>query len=156
MALSEKLYALRKKSGLSQEQLAEHLGVSRQAISKWETGQSIPENEKILAISDYFDVSLDYLMKDIDSQGNIPQITQNVQPKQIVDRTKWFLGATFCAIGVVCLIIWGLLSIFNSTVSDQISESSMISINGNGIFLFVCIVAIIAGALLLLKNMKQK
>ncbi|NLO86904.1 MAG: helix-turn-helix transcriptional regulator [Clostridiales bacterium] len=156
MALSEKLYALRKKSGLSQEQLAEHLGVSRQAISKWETGQSIPENEKILAISNYFNVSLDYLMKDIDSQDNIPQITQNVHPKRIVNCTKWFLGAIFCVIGVVCLIIWGLLSIFSPTVSDQISESSMISINGNGIFLFVCIVTIIVGALLLLKNMKQK
>ena len=43
MELSEKLYSLRKKSGLSQEQLAEQLGVSRQAISKWESGQSVPE-----------------------------------------------------------------------------------------------------------------
>lgn len=46
MALSDKLYMLRKKSGLSQEQLAEQLSVSRQAISKWESGQSVPESEK--------------------------------------------------------------------------------------------------------------
>ena len=64
MALSDKLYMLRKKSGLSQEQLAEQLSVSRQAISKWESGQSVPESEKLIAISNYFDVSLDYLLKD--------------------------------------------------------------------------------------------
>ena len=65
MNLSEKLYALRKKSGLSQEQLAERLNVSRQAISKWESGVSIPETEKLIAISAYFKVSLDYLVKEI-------------------------------------------------------------------------------------------
>ena len=64
MAFSEKLYQLRRQSGLSQEQLAEKLNVSRQAISKWESGQSFPEAEKLLAISDYFQVSLDGLMKD--------------------------------------------------------------------------------------------
>ena len=94
-------------------------------------------------------------MKDIDSQDNIPQLIQNVQPGQTADRIKWFLGAIFCVIGVVCLIIWGLLSIFNPTVSNQISESSMISINGSGVFLFVCIMTIVIGALLLVKNMKQ-
>ena len=64
MALSEKLYALRKERGLSQEQLAEGLKVSRQAISKWESGQSLPESDKLLALSEYFGVSLDYLLKE--------------------------------------------------------------------------------------------
>ena len=64
MALPEKLYALRKKSGLSQEQLAEALNVSRQAISKWEGGSAMPESDKLLALSNYFGVSLDYLIKD--------------------------------------------------------------------------------------------
>ena len=63
MALPEKLYALRKKSGLSQEQLAEALNVSRQAISKWEGGSATPESDKLLALSNYFGVSLDYLLK---------------------------------------------------------------------------------------------
>ncbi len=57
MAISEKLYALRKKSGMSQEQLAEKLNVSRQAISKWESGSAMPETEKLIAISNYFNVS---------------------------------------------------------------------------------------------------
>ena len=59
--LSEKLYQLRKKSGLSQEQLAEQLNVSRQAISKWESGTAVPESEKLITISNYFGVSVDYL-----------------------------------------------------------------------------------------------
>lgn len=71
MALSEKLYTLRRKSGLSQEQLAEQLNVSRQAISKWEAGQSIPESDKLLSISNYFNVSLDYLMKEDETQDAI-------------------------------------------------------------------------------------
>ena len=62
--LSEKLYKLRKNSGLSQEQLAEQLNVSRQAISKWESGTAVPESEKLVAISNYFSVSVDYLLKD--------------------------------------------------------------------------------------------
>ena len=68
MELSEKLYTLRKKSGRSQEQIAEQLNVSRQAISKRETGQSVPESDKLLAISSYFNVSLDYLLKETDDQ----------------------------------------------------------------------------------------
>ena len=50
--LSENIYALRRKNGLSQEQLAERIGVSRQAISKWETGLSTPELEKLKALSE--------------------------------------------------------------------------------------------------------
>lgn len=50
--LSEKIYALRRKSGLSQEQLAEQIGVSRQAISKWEGGLSTPELDKLKALSE--------------------------------------------------------------------------------------------------------
>lgn len=61
---SDKLQMLRKNHYLSQEQLADKLGVSRQSVSKWESGQGYPEIEKLLALSDYFKVSLDYLLKD--------------------------------------------------------------------------------------------
>ena len=156
MALSDKLYMLRKKSGLSQEQLAEQLSVSRQAISKWESGQSVPESEKLIAISNYFDVSLDYLLKDEnenESNDNAPE-TGTIQNTS--DRTNWFLGVIICVGGIVCLILWGLLSIFNPAASNQLSESSMIQIDGNGIFLILCIVAIVVGAYLLLKNTTKK
>ena len=58
----ERIYNLRKKSGLSQEEFADRLGVSRQAVSKWETGQSVPDSEKAAAIGAFFGVSLDYLI----------------------------------------------------------------------------------------------
>ena len=63
MKLAEKIQDLRKKSGLSQEQLAEQLGVSRQAISKWESGQSTPDIDKIVLLSEFFRISTDYLLK---------------------------------------------------------------------------------------------
>lgn len=63
MDFSQKLLNLRTQSGYSQEALAEKLNVSRQAISKWELGTTLPETEKVIAISDFFKVSLDYLLR---------------------------------------------------------------------------------------------
>lgn len=64
MKFSENLRILRKQKGYSQEQLAEKLNVSRQAVSKWESEQGLPEMEKILQLSDLFQCSLDVLMKE--------------------------------------------------------------------------------------------
>lgn len=64
MTLSEKIIKERKKLGLSQEELAEKMNVSRQAVSKWEGNQSVPEIEKILQLSSLFGVTTDYLLKD--------------------------------------------------------------------------------------------
>ena len=61
MTFAEKLQKLRKQNGLSQEQLAEKLNVSRQAVSKWEMG-TIPDMENMVKLGRYFDCSLDYLM----------------------------------------------------------------------------------------------
>ncbi|MCM1179743.1 MAG: helix-turn-helix domain-containing protein [Clostridium sp.] len=63
MNFSEKLLTLRKAKDLTQEQLAEKLDVSRQSISKWESGQATPELDKIVALSAVFDVTTDYLLK---------------------------------------------------------------------------------------------
>lgn len=64
MIFADKLMYLRKKAGYSQEELAEKMGVTRQSVSKWESGQSIPDIEKIIRISDLFEVSIDYLLRD--------------------------------------------------------------------------------------------
>lgn len=152
MTLAEKIYMLRKKSGLSQEQLSERLNISRQAISKWESGNSVPENEKLLAISNHFNVSLDYLLKNDELPDDKPQVKQKVQG----DNRLWTMGIIICIGGVICLIVWGFLSIFNPTVSAQMSESSMITIDGNGVFLIFCLMAIVAGAVLLLKGSNKK
>ena len=62
MEFNNRLYQLRKQKGLSQEELANRLNVSRQTVSKWEVGDSTPDMEKLVAISDLFDVSLDMLI----------------------------------------------------------------------------------------------
>lgn len=64
MILSEKIMMLRKKSGWSQEDLAERLDISRQSVSKWESGASIPDLERIVNMSQLFGVTTDYLLKD--------------------------------------------------------------------------------------------
>ena len=147
--LSEKIYKLRKNSGLSQEQLAEKLNVSRQAISKWESGTAVPESEKLVTISNYFGVSVDYLLKDDEEDKG--KDTDSI----VEEKPKMIAGIIICIAGIVSMVIWGLLSIFSPESSDQIGESSMITIDGNGIFLILCVVAIIVGAGLLLKSKKK-
>lgn len=68
MKMGDRIQSLRKTKGLSQEQLAEKIGVSRQAVSKWESEQSIPELDKVMMLSDFFDVTTDYLLKGIASE----------------------------------------------------------------------------------------
>lgn len=72
MDFSEKLQRLRKQYGWSQEQLAEQLGVSRQAVSKWESGSTLPDVEKLMALSDLLDLSLDELLRDKPSKAASP------------------------------------------------------------------------------------
>ena len=66
MKLADRILELRKQKGISQEALADKLGVSRQAISKWESEQSTPELDKIVLMSDFFEVTTDYLLKGIE------------------------------------------------------------------------------------------
>ena len=70
MKFNEKLRQLRKEKGLSQEELAEMLDVSRQAISKWESGQAYPETDKLIIISEIFGVTVDSLLKDGETQND--------------------------------------------------------------------------------------
>lgn len=70
MHLGEKIYNLRKEKGMSQELLAERLGTSRQAISKWENNQGYPEVEKLILLSNIFEVSIDYLIKENSGEKN--------------------------------------------------------------------------------------
>lgn len=66
MNVSDRIQALRKSRGITQEQLADAVGVSRQAVSKWEAEQASPDLERIVAIAEYFDVTTDYLLRGIE------------------------------------------------------------------------------------------
>ncbi len=96
MSISVKIQQLRKSNGLSQEQLAEKLDVSRQAISKWESGVTFPDVEKIVLISELFNISTDYLLKDENTVkcGEVTQQCVQVPQKiYIVDINKRKLSA---------------------------------------------------------------
>ncbi len=70
MNLADRIQGLRKAKGISQEELADKIGVSRQAVSKWESEQSMPDTEKIIIMSDYFEVTTDYLLKGIEPKSD--------------------------------------------------------------------------------------
>ena len=84
MSLGNKIYTLRKEKGLSQNELAELLNVSRQAISKWETDTAVPELDKLILLCDHFGISLDELT------GRTPQDREVKQPAGIVEKAAVF------------------------------------------------------------------
>lgn len=83
MEFSNRLYQLRKQKGMSQEELASRLNVSRQTVSKWEVGDSTPDMEKLVAISDLFEVSLDQLV-----MGKEP-VTEKSGEKPTLDKSEF-------------------------------------------------------------------
>ena len=85
MDFGMKLQSLRKEKGLSQEALAEKLHVSRQAVSKWESGAGYPEMDKLILISDLFGVTIDYLIKD--SHESVPD-DQRAESKYFMNSQK--------------------------------------------------------------------
>ncbi len=82
MILADKIISLRKKCGWSQEELAEQLGISRQSVSKWESGMSIPDLEKIVKMSALFGVSTDYLLKD-EIEETLPSETYETDDMEV-------------------------------------------------------------------------
>ena len=151
MTLGEKLYDLRKKQGLSQEQLAEALNVSRQSISTWEGNVTYPESDKLIALSDYFGVSLDYLMKaDCVFDEGTPK---NEQTRK---QTMLFAGMTICIAAVIGLIWFGLVSLFLPDSHEQIGASSIITLNGTALFVLFFFGLLIVGVALIIRFLNQK
>lgn len=118
MNFNEKLIELRKSKGLSQDELGNALGVSRQTISKWELAQSYPDFQRLVLLSDYFGLSLDALVKDIDVQDIR---NKNLSEKQLssiyedVSSAKSTINKVvniLCVIGVVGLTLAILAGIF--------------------------------------------
>lgn len=83
MLLGDKILSLRKKAGLSQEEVANRLNVSRQTISKWEVNQTVPELKNIKLLSQLYNVSYDYLISKSNPSGDITSI------EMIVDEIDW-------------------------------------------------------------------
>lgn len=97
MILADKIIQLRKKAGWSQEELAEQLGVSRQSVSKWEGAQSVPDLNKIIAMSHLFGVSVDYLVKD-EIEAEEPVSSAEDAPASPVRRVSMAEATEFLAL----------------------------------------------------------
>ena len=109
MNIAERIQCLRKMKGISQEELADKMGVSRQAVSKWENEQSIPDLEKVILMSEYFDVTTDYILKGRETSDQLEK--KNYFTSQIL----YITSTAFIAIG--------LLSAFAGWYSEQSAES---------------------------------
>ena len=122
MNFNEKLYELRKKEGLSQEELAEKVGVSRQTISKWEMSQSSPEMEKLINLSKIFDISLDELVGNdgINEKENKPQ--EDVKPKKKHIFLKVII--IICIIYFIICVIKLILLTRQVLITNSINEKN--------------------------------
>lgn len=114
MTLGDKLSKLRKENNYTQEQLADFLGVSRQAISKWESNITYPETDKLIRMSELFNCSLDYLLKDSEKSDNKnqyneersffrKQLRERKSDKTIWGMPLWHIGRNargFVAVGL--------------------------------------------------------
>mgnify|MGYP003378891518 CR=1 FL=1 len=150
--LSERTYQLRRKNGLSQEQLAEKIGVSRQAISKWESGTSTPELEKLLALSECFRMTLDELVKDEAANPETKEATPNPEEKKVSKVPEMKAGIGLCLIGAICLILSGIMMVVSPGATEQLNAASTITISGSGILLILCVLSMVAGLILILRK----
>lgn len=167
MRLGDKIIFLRKQKGWSQEELANQMQVSRQSISKWESSLSAPELEKIVKLSQIFQVSTDYLLKEEceeDAMGQLPVTAEPVQEQRrevtreeaeeymdLVRRTSKSIAAAVSALVLspVLLIFLGALSAYSDVkLTEQMA-------GGIGMAALLLIVAI-AVFVLIIKGMPAK
>lgn len=150
--LSEKIYLLRRKQGLSQEQLAEKIGVSRQSISKWEGGLSTPELDKLKALSECFQITLDELTTEQEPQAVLDSREQKEHDTASKTTTKNKIGIALCVSGAICLILSGILMIVQPSAIDKANESSTITLNGTGILVIFFVLFMVVGIILTFKK----
>ena len=129
--LSERIYQFRRNSGLSQEQLAEKIGVSRQAISKWESGISTPELEKLLALSECFDITIDELVKDeafTQGTNEVPQELEKTKDPKAIEM------------------------VLSPSAAEQLNAASTVTLSGSGILIILCVLSMVIGLALILRK----
>lgn len=109
MSLAKKMIELRKQNGLSQQDLADRLGVSRQAISRWETGAVQPLADSVKSLAQVFQVSTDYLLNDDLDTPTPPPTAQPAppqeKPKSARKHRKWLLALAALAAAAVLVLV---------------------------------------------------
>ncbi len=150
--LSERIYRFRRERGFSQEQLAEKIGVSRQAISKWESGTSTPELEKLLALSECFHITLDELVKEDTVSQGANEMPQEIKEAKVSKAIEGKVGIILCLVGAICLILYGFIMVISPSATEQLNAASMITLNGSGVVLILCILSMAIGLMLILRK----
>lgn len=154
MILADKIMDLRKKCGWSQEELADQLGISRQSVSKWESGMSVPDLEKIVKMSALFGVSTDYLLKD-EIEEMLPSETfetDDVEARPVsLEEANTYMNlvkenARKFAVAIPALVLSPipmiLLGAFAETHPEKYSENVLGGI-GLAILLVIVLIAIV-------------
>lgn len=118
MKLGEKIALLRKKAGLSQEELAARLGISRQAVSRWETGSAQPDLEKVIELARLFSVTTDYLL--LEEAQNRESTLSPSASDLIVERKRKFR----IAFGIACVFL-GLVTAISALFLAQSYAQSL-------------------------------
>ena len=141
MTFPEKLTQLRRDQGWSQETFAQQMNVSRQAVSKWESGHSLPDYDKLIAITDLFSVSLDYLLRDGEEMQPRPKM--DARPIEI-DR-RWIAGQLTW--GVILALLAPFLVVVVTILGDWVPAEGIQSFTA---YLGLAgVLALAAGALFL-------
>lgn len=130
MSIAERILTLRKSKGMSQEQLAEAVGVSRQAVSKWESEQASPDPEKIITLSEVFGVTTDYLLKGVEPEKEEAKTEEKAEEKKTED--------THMTVGDV--LDQKILTGENKAKAKKISKYVLIAL---GVFLAIDIISFI-------------
>lgn len=162
MKISEKIYTLRKKLGWSQDELADKLSVSRQSVSKWETGDSVPEPAKLLGLAKIFSVTTDYLLDDSKEEYIPPQASKSIDTADKVTSKAGSLFQNYgWILGVVLLLLglWRIVSAVSGIAT--FSQVGAFGVLGGAAFLpliFSVLIglALAVGGIIMIKYLRKK
>ncbi len=160
MILSEKILTLRKQLGWSQEELAEKLDVSRQSVSKWEVGAAIPDLDKILALSELFGVSTDYLLKDSMEELVYRQDEEKAEGR-VVSAEEAHAYMNLCRklagrmAGAVSLLILSPVCVIQLEALAEFGKTSMSETTAGAIGGIVLLLMVAVGVAILIYNGMQ-
>lgn len=138
MKLSDKIIKLRKTNGWSQEDLAEKLKVSRQAISRWENGTALPDSNNILQLSKLFNVTADYLLNDDYSSDNDIPCVKEVNKVLVSEKNHYGKGSLIASIAfLIGTVAWLFQAINYSEVVYVILAVVNAILSGFNLYLYL-------------------
>lgn len=162
MKINEKIYTLRKRFGWSQDELADKLSVSRQSVSKWETGDSVPEIAKLLALAKIFSVTTDYLLDDSKEEYIPPQAAKSIntadkvmsKAESLFQNYGWILGVVLLLLG-----LWRIVSAVSSVAT--LGNAGAFGVLGAAAFLPLLFsvltgIALAVGGIIMIKHLRKK